>query len=310
MKILLLITTYKRNNKIIRFLEDLNDKSFRNVKDYLDVLIVDDDPNSVLGGLLSDIVIEHQLNVTYTKNIKNLGQGPNLMNALLNNHGYDYYWMPGDDDRLMPDQAVDLILKIRAYRPAAAALEFRQGKNLNLGTFFDGESRMVDSVDESIEYLIRFGKATSAIISRPSEWALKLVNDEFVDCMYQDKVLAVLVLLESRDRKIFLKTELTAMGDKDFGKLRYSFRVFNNLSVSINYAKLKYNEVYNQKISHGEVKVTKRQSLSSWKHGLMVNFRPDNEICYAKTRLAKELFIYPFYISCKALGIIDSRFEK
>lgn len=309
MKILLLITTYKREDKLLRFLDRLSDEEFHRIKDTLDVLVADDDPTSTLLERIDEISRKHPLKVRYIKNEINLGQGPNGMNALTVHRDYDYYWIPGDDDEIIPGETVDLVKKILLHKPSVAVLEFRQGRGLSQGTFFEGESRLITDPEYSIEAITRFGKGTSAIFSRPSDWALKLVSESFFDCMYQDKALAILAYLESKERKIYLKTEMTAFGDEDFGKLRYSARVFVNLYRTRDLIIDFYKKKYNTQFSYSP-KIIKVSVIDMWIYGIKNHFNPKSELSYTTSRLLKEIFVFPIkYIHRIVVGK-HPKFEK
>lgn len=305
MKILLVLTTYKRNDKIIRFLKDFNNPRFEIIKPFLDILIADDDPNSNLEALLGDFA-NSVFNLTYKRNEVNFGQGKNAANAIYSNFNYDYYWMPGDDDIIIIDEFIDVIQKIKVYRPDVALIEFRQGVNLDGGTFFEGSSRLISEFTECIENIIRFGKNTSTIFKRPSNWAINQVLTTFADCMYQDKVLAIFSYLESSDKKIYLKTELTATGDADYGKLRYSMRVFVNLNLSVSLAINNYNLVNGTQYIFN-VKDAKN-AFWWWQFGLKAHFNPSSQLSYSLERLLKEI-IYPLVYMYRKFFKKDNYFE-
>lgn len=310
MKILILLTTYKREEKLVNLVKSFDSPAFEAVAEFLEILVCDDDPRSLLASKLESVKEKHCLKVHYIQNTMNLGQGPNAINGLSIYREYDYYWMPGDDDLIDPEQTTKLFKKIHEYRPAVGVLEFRQGKDLKLGTFFTGESRIVADLDEAIEFITRYGKGVSAIFSRPSDWSIELVKSEFGDCMYQDKVLSVLSLLESKKRFIYLQTEVTATGDGDFGKLRYSQRVFLNLDAAINYAKQLYNLKHGATLSFRKCSVSRWDSLNMWLVGLRSHFDHRSEVSYTTQRLFKELFVFPLKFICKSLGLYSNRFEK
>ena len=290
MKFLVVLTTFNRNEKILRFLNSFNNQKFNLIKNHLDIIIADDNPNSNLESNLETIKKEHIFNIIYKKNDKNLGQGKNAAFTIYSNFNYDYYWMPGDDDIIIVDEFIDLIQKILILKPDVALLEFRQGINLDGGTFFEGKSRLISDFDQSIEHIIRFGKNTSTIFKRPSNWAINEVLTTFTDCMYQDKVLAIFSYLESSDKKTYLKTELTATGDIDYGKLRYSMRVFINLSLSVSLAINNYNSENGTAYSYSGK--DDKNSFWWWKFGLRAHFNRNSQLSYTTGRLLKEL-IYP-----------------
>ena len=305
MKLLLVLTTYQRNDKILRFLKDFNNPQFEVIKSYLDILISDDDPNSTLGTLLNDFK-DSIFNIKYIKNKVNLGQGKNAAYAIYSNYFYDYYWMPGDDDIIIVHEFIDIINKIIHFKPDVALLEFRQGINLEGGTFYEGESRLIFDFNHCIEHIIRFGKNTSTIFKRPSNWAINEVLTTFADCMYQDKVLAIFSYLESTDKKVYLKTELTATGDVDYGKLRYSMRVFINLQLSVSLAISTYNTANHTNYCYSSK--GDKNAFWWWKFGLKAHFNRNSQLSYTTNRLFREI-IYPIVYIYRKMFLKDNYFE-
>ena len=291
MKLLIVLTTYKRHEKILRFLNDFNKINYSLICSYIDIIISDDDPLSNLEIKLNDNIKNHIFNINYVRNKVNLGQGKNAASTINDNYTYDYYWMPGDDDIIITEEFIDLITKIVEFKPDVALLEFRQGLNLEAGTFFEGESRIISNFQECISKIIKFGKNTSTIFKRPSDWAINETLTTFSDCMYQDKVLAIFSYLESNDKKIFLKTELTATGDVDYGKLRYSMRVFVNLQLSLWLAINLFNSKYNT--NYHTIDNNFKNSFWWWKYGIKAHFNRKSQLSYTNKRLFSEIF-YPF----------------
>jgi len=308
MKLLVVLTTYKRNSKILRLINSFNDPLFYSIKDFIDIIIADDDPNSILGTLINELNENHVFPLIYIKNSKNLGQGKNAAFTIYDNFSYDYYWMPGDDDIIIVNEFKELINKVFLLKPDIALLEFRQGANLEGGTFFEGESRLITEYDECIEKIMRFGKNTSTIFKRPSNWMMEEVLTTFSECMYQDKVLAILVYLESIKKEVYLKTEITATGDKDFGRLRYSMRVFANLPLAVSLAIKIYNNKY--LTNYNFIQNSKTSVFWWWKFGLLAHFNRSSQLAYTNSRLISEIFYPLTYLIRKISGREQSYFEK
>jgi hypothetical protein len=291
MKLLIVLTTYKRNEKVLRFLDSFNNSKYLLIKNYIDIIVADDNPNSNLGSILDSNIKDHIFNIIYKKNDRNLGQGKNAAFTIYANYNYDYYWMPGDDDIIIVEEFIDIIQKIVIFKPDVALLEFRQGLHMDAGTFFEGESRVINNFQECISNIIKFGKNTSTIFKRPSEWAINETITAFSESMYQDKVLAIFSFLESNDKKVYLKTEITAMGDIDYGKLRYSMRVFVNLDLSLKLAIKKINDKYNTFYTIFDDNL--KSPFWWWKYGLSAHFNSKSQLSYTKHRLLFEI-LYPF----------------
>lgn len=307
MKLLIVLTTYKRNEKIIRLLNSFNNPLFRPVNKYIDIIVADDDPNSNLGALIEEVKEKHIFPINYIRNNYILGQGKNAAHTIYTNFSYDYYWMPGDDDIIIANEFIDLIYKLIELKPAIALLEFRQGVNLEGGTFFEGNSRLIYEFNDCVEKIIRFGKNTSTIFKKPSSWIMEEVLTTFSECMYQDKVIAILVYLESPEKKVYLKTEITATGDKDYGKLRYSMRVFANLPLAatlcLKIFNIKNNTNYSFKFN------SNNSVFWWWKFGLLAHFNRSSQLAYSNSRLISEIF-YPIIYILRRLKGKERYFEK
>jgi len=233
-KILTIITTYNRPEKVFRLLNQFS-YGFDHLSGTLDIYIADDNPHSCLNEAIGSVDIP--LNIRYHKNSINLGQGSNLIEAISANSskGYDYLWCPGDDDQIIPDSFIELLDKIISIQPSVAVLEFRQGPNLHTGTFFQSDIEQINQIDLALTAICRFGKGTSSIFKYPDLNFLSYVNTFMSKSMYQDKALAsyafLLGLLDYN--YLLVHPRLTAFGDRDYGNLRYSTRVFSNLYPTI-----------------------------------------------------------------------------
>ena len=298
----ILITTYNRPDKIKRHLDNFESKYWSKLKDYKTTIIIADD---YPGGKLRNLCKNYQKRLKYFKLIylertKRLGQGFNLFNAVKEKIISGYIWSVGDDDILLPQQATDFINKIKKFSPDVAVCEFRQGQENLAGTFFNGESRMIYDVKKGLEFIERFGKLTSVVFRRPSNTLVKIAENMFIGCMYEDRPLAVISYLCNDKPSLYLKTELTATGDKDFGLLRYSMRVFVNLQVAMNLA-IEYCSKH-QKVNYPLIEIDKASDeYVLWKTGLyksLINYIKLRNfgIRYTKFRFFKEIFILPVVI--------------
>jgi glycosyltransferase involved in cell wall biosynthesis len=291
-KVLAVITTYNRPRKLLRLLEQFS-FDFDHLSGILDIYIADDNPRSSLREAI--FAVNSPLNISYHKNLVNLGQGPNLIEAISANErkGYNYLWCPGDDDQIIPDSFIQLIDKVILNQPSVAVLEFRQGPNLSSGTFFDSDVPTIREIDSALAAIAKFGKGTSAIFKYPDQEFLSYVSSFMAQCMYQDKALAAYAFLSGfrEGNYLLVHSRLTAFGDLDYGKLRYSTRVFSNLYLTISHT-LFYTYGDSVPISSDILKfaIGRQSPLSWWWFGIKAHLNPLSDIKYSTSKFFYELF--------------------
>jgi hypothetical protein len=288
-KLLCILTTYNRPQKLLRFLNQFDEK-FNNVSDFFEIYVADDSSDSEIQDEVRDIINKSQIKISYHRNKSNLGQGPNLVQAIKVNAHYEYYWFPGDDDLIIPDEFNKFLLNLKESNPSVAVFEFRQGKGLKSGTFLEGRNRIEKDPSVIIDSILKFGKCTSTVVGNPGEKFIQFLEIYMRNCMYQDKALVLYTFLISKKRNAYIHTDLTATGDAEYGNLRYSTRVFSNLdktaSKVINYYNdnnaNKYHHIFNKPIS----------PLYWWYFGIKCNILFwKSEIRYKNVKFIKELFL-------------------
>lgn len=301
-KFTILITTFKRSKKIKRHLDNFNNFNWKKLKNCKpDIIIADDSPNLYLSNLCKRYKKKLKyFNLIYLERRKKLGQGLNLFQAVKEEIKDGYIWPVGDDDILFPKESVDLINKINSLAPNVAVCEFRQGKNNSSGTFFKGKSRMVRDVNEGLEFIERFGKLTSVVFKKPHKDFVKIVENKFLGCMYEDRPLAVFSYLCCNKPSLYLKTELTAVGDVDYGLLRYSTRVFVNLQLAMFLAIKLCKKEYRFKYPITNIKKD-NDEYKWWKFGLYISLRNylkfnNSGIRYTFIRFLIEIIVTPMVI--------------
>lgn len=292
-KILALITTYKRPAKLLRLLSQFSTE-FNHLVGILDIYIADDDPSSCLNEQV--LALNSPLNIFHHINPVNLGQGPNLIQAIFVNQdkGYDYLWCPGDDDQIVPDSFVELIDNVIFNHPSVALLEFRQGPKLSAGTFFQPNVTSIHKIDSALAAIAKFGKGTSSIFMYPDLKFLFYVKEFMPMCMYQDKALASYAFLSGlrEGNSLLLHPKLAAFGDRDYGQLRYSTRVFSNLYLTIYYT---VSYIYGNPlpISSDALKtaIGRKSPLWWWWWGIKSHLHPLSDIKYSMPKFIHELFL-------------------
>ena len=309
-KFTILITTYNRPEKIKRHLMSFESICWDGLIDCKPTIIIADD---LPGGGLRGLCEEYQgklksFNLMYLERKKRLGQGFNLFYAIKTNIKSGYVWCVGDDDILFPEQAVDFINNINKNTPDVAVCEFRQGDNYQDGTFFSGKTRIINDVGVGLELVARFGKLTSVVFKTPDNKMIQLVENNFLGCMYEDRPFAVFSYLCSSEKKLYLKTELTAVGDSDYGLLRYSQRVFVNLNECMNLA-IKYCSDY-KGVMYPTLDTNSHDEFRWWINALYATIKKGSKVRYTKSRFIKEIIIAPEVIYRKIFSVSKNKWIK
>jgi glycosyltransferase involved in cell wall biosynthesis len=276
-----ILTTYQRDEELLRLLRALLKVDWSLLRDDYKISIYDDFPDSKLKQKLYELLRKHP-KVEYNRRTINFGQGENHMDAVRNIPEGQYIWMPGDDDIVDPQEFTRVLGAIKKLDPDVLLLEFRQGKYLEFGTFYETHLSIVNGVSEKIEAISRFGKCTSTVFKKPGESISSHIDENFKKCMYTDKAFALARALENSNSRIMCYNKLVAYGDANYSKLRYSMRAFSNL------------EKIAQLISAFlQVEIAERNFRGEarwWISGLFSTINPNTEIRYTGKRFLIELF--------------------
>lgn len=275
-----ILTTYQRPDEFSRLLDAIMQVDWSLLNSDYKILIYDDFPKSKLQYQLHDI-LDHP-KIEYHRRVVNLGQGQNHMDAVRDIPEGQYIWMPGDDDIVNPQEFNGALNAINRLDPDVLLLEFRQGPNLQHGTFYETHLTTINDVDAKIEVISRFGKCTSTIFKKPSVSVSNYINNEFTNCMYPDKAFGIARALEHPHSKVMCYNNLVAHGDANYGKLRYSMRVFRNL----NTIAILISAFLKIEITQSDFKGEARW----WMSGLISTISPNSEIKYTSKRFMIELF--------------------
>lgn len=289
-----IVTTYKRQEKLIRLLRSFSSPLFLNFNN-ISLFVYDDDPASKFSTAVKEIASISNIPITYVINERNYGQGPNLIQAIERHiDSSDYFWSPGDDDTIDPVHFAEVLKYVQEFRPACACFEFRQGCELESGTFFD-KTELCFDLNSQIERVIRFGKGTSCIYRAPDRHFLKFLKSKLSKSMYQDKAIAVYSVLLFGKCGTFVYSKLTAFANNDHWKFRYSVRVFANLSITVNCV-IRYSRKLGITPLPCELRAAWYTPSYWWCHGLIWHFSRSHPFCYGRKLLLKELFAMPFIL--------------
>jgi len=286
-----IVTTFKRPGSALYLICQLTELSekLNPERARLDIYIADDDPSATWFEGAKAQLPQSATSVTYVRRLVNLGQGPNLLQALADVDGYDYCWCLGDDDRIDVRGLAKFFDRLGQLAPTLGVFGFAQGTRLEFGTEFVGETRIITEVDAITTCVARFGKGTNLVIKFPTEEVLNWVAQECRGCMYEDRAIAYAALFMSGTPRLLLEPKVLAYGTKGFGRLRYSQRVFPNLEQTLRLAEHRFSS----KPAIAPKSVSRREVWRWWARGLATHFYPYSPISYTPERLRKE-FAYPF----------------
>ena len=290
-KVLCILTTYRRNEKLHRFLLQF-DHRFRDFIDFFEIYVADDDPFSSLD--IEEITASSPLNIRYHKNHINFGQGINHVQSAKSNLNFKYFWFPGDDDLIVVEQFLQVLSYIKVHQPTIAAFEFRQGSNLSYGTNFSGKPRLEYDLNTIIASLNCFGKCTSAIIKNPGPHFIDILLSDFKHCMYQDKAMGAFSVFSDSHPCIYIHPNLTAHADIDYGQIRYSTRVFSNLGLTTRKVLSYFNHLNQTDLTL--LPVDSPSPLWWWRWGLRSTLSRASDIKYTTRKFLFELF-FGFFVA-------------
>jgi hypothetical protein len=277
------IPTYRRPKQVVELVRTLRDIPRGRI--VLSVVISDDDPSLTLEASVRRELETSGIEFRYLPQNPRLGQGTNLVAAVRACPSADYIWTMGDDDLPIVPAAKRLLDALRRTRPTVAVCEFRQGEDLEVGTFYEGEPRVITDLSEAVPMVIRFGKLSNTIFRPPSATLLDLVAEKFKGCMYDDKAIALLRLFVETQPSVLVVPELTVTGTESFSTLPYSMRVFCNLPRT---TELAWRESGLPEDQLAQV-VTHMNERGWWRIGLRSHFSRKTPLRYSNRVLAREL---------------------
>ena len=277
------IPTYRRPKQVVRLVRTLRDIPGDGVT--LSVVLSDDDPSSTLEAAADRELRGTGIEFRYVPQDPRLGQGNNLVAAVRACPDADYIWTMGDDDLPIIPAARQFLAALRLSMPTVAVCEFRQGEHLEVGTFFEGEQRVITDLTEAVPLVTRFGKLSNSVFRQPSTGLLDLVADKFRGCMYDDKAIALLRLFEDSEPTVLVFPELTVRGTESFSTLPYSMRVFCNLPRTAELAWLESGLPRDQLSSV----VTHMSERGWWRIGLRSHFSRKTPLRYRNRVLVREI---------------------
>lgn len=232
----IILATYKRPEKIMRLLKIFKDKRWNVLFDYgIEIIICDDSSNDGTEEIIKRIIPDLKKagwKVRYICRKRNLKNDENIYLGYSKDANGDYAWLLCDDDIVLIDESIDFINNIYNKKPTIAICGFKQGiDNMVSNTGISQNNSLFTNFDESLSAILHFTKT--------SAYVMKVHRDESIDNFFYSHLngtlyswIGICIIIINLDLKqgLYFHRNICVTGDDDYGGLRYSFRVFKNLS--------------------------------------------------------------------------------
>ena len=292
--LVVLITTYQRNDKLLRLLFLINKVKWIDNALRINVFVYDDDPNNdfrIPKELNNNVV-----NFTYIKRKINLGQGPNLSSAiqeLSKSYSNNFLWCPADDDLIDIFHFPIFINNLLNSKASVGVCGFKQGISKIVTTDFNGTDRVIYDYDLCIDAIRKRGKGSNVIFKIPDSYDINRIIKDYSGCYYEDKIFALNSIFNCNDseyRCVYLYPKVITFADQEYGKLRYSMRVYLNRDMAMN-KEIKYHISLGHKIKL--IDTSNNNSELYWYFmGLLISIKPRSEVRYTRKRFFNELRLF------------------
>ena len=287
-----LIITYRRPAKVARLLNLFLDSNWDQLdRQDFEIVIADDHGRDNTLEVINPIL--HKLEkkgwrVKYICRDANLRGDRNLYYGYTRDSTGDYVWFLCDDDLIDVQQAIPYIETVRQLKPFVSMCGFTQGPDDQLSNAFGGVARIISDFPEAVNYLIKFPKTTAYIMRRLPDTNLDEIFERWDNTLFSWIGIPIYLLALKEYKGVFVYPTIVAKADDDFGKLRYSFRIFAKLRPvvkdSIELANISF-ETIAPKLTHlGET-----TDFDQCVYGLISHYSWRSYITYAPEILGKEL---------------------
>jgi glycosyltransferase involved in cell wall biosynthesis len=287
-----IILTYKRPTKVLRLLEQFLDTAWVELNDLnLEIVIADDHSNDNTFALIEPVIQKLKKNgwrLKYVYREKNLQADFNLFSALVNDAKGDYAWLLCDDDFLIVKEAIGFIKYVYKTKPRVAICGFSQGNILKYGNSLGSVPRTTISLEDSIYILCHYPKTSTYIVKRDLKF---LIYEYFIRW---DKTLfywigfSIQLISSYEGSGVSVYPNKTVVADNEYGILRYSYRVFGNLSYVVKDSLAITDLKFNNSLLKFEF-LQNRDEIELCILGLQAHYSAKSEITYEHQILAKEL---------------------
>jgi glycosyltransferase involved in cell wall biosynthesis len=232
-----LIITYKRPAKVKRLLNQFLDSAWEEIYSFnLEIIIADDNSSDETASTIEPTIQKLRKSgwsIKYVNRETNLRGDLNLYWGIVNDSNGEYSWLLCDDDCLDIKESINFIKAIFNHRPIVAICGFKQG-NLIKYTNSLGEKLAINfDFEESVKLISHYPKTSTYVFKR------KLEDLNYQHFKRWDGTLfawiGLGIYMAGRNIKdgVLAYPKITVFADEDYGTLRYSYRVFRNLSFVI-----------------------------------------------------------------------------
>jgi glycosyltransferase involved in cell wall biosynthesis len=233
MLITFLIITYRRPQKVARLLSlFLDDRWQRSTYTDFEIVVADDHSQDGTLEVIQPIIknlVSRGWSVRYVCRDQNIRGDRNLFYGYRRDSKGMYVWFLCDDDVIDVGEAIEYISCVLSVKPAVSICGFTQGEQNQIGNRFEGVARVIRNFRESIPYLIKFPKTTAYMLRRIDDDKLDEMFEFWDDTLFSWIGISIYLLKTRLSGGLLIYPKIVARADQDFGKLRYSYRVFMNL---------------------------------------------------------------------------------
>jgi len=287
-----LIITYRRPEKVARLLNLFLDSQWDQVnRQDFEIVIADDHSEDNTFGVIKPIfqrLEEKGWRVKYIYRDTNLRGDRNLYYGYTRDSAGEYVWFLCDDDLIDVKQVIPYIETVRQLKPFVSMCGFTQGADDRLGNAFGGTTRLVSNFPEALNYLIKFPKTSAYMMRRLPEMDLDQIFERWDHTLFSWIGILIYLLAKNKQKGVLVYPTVVARADDDFGRLRYSFRIFAKLTPvvkeSIELANISF-----QQISKKLINLSKTTEFDQCVFGLISHYSWRSYITYAPEILEKEL---------------------
>jgi glycosyltransferase involved in cell wall biosynthesis len=290
-----LIVTYRRPEKVSRLLNLFLDKQWGESGHHdFEIVIADDHGEDNTLDVIAPIIQklkEQNWQIRYVYRDANLRGDRNLYYGYTRDAIGEYVWFLCDDDLIDVKMAITYLEAVRKYRPFVSICGFTQGPQNEIGNFFGDPIRVVDDYPEAINYLVKFPKTTAYLMRRMPAVNLDEIFERWDHTLFSWIGIPIYLLKENIHDGVLLYPPVVAYADEDFGRLRYSFRIFSKLfSVvkdSVELAGISFSDIAPQLINLNET-----NEFDRCVQGLLSHYSRRSYIEYSPEVLQAELAFY------------------
>jgi glycosyltransferase involved in cell wall biosynthesis len=290
-----LIITYRRPEKVARLLNlFLNSQLDQLDRKDFEIVIADDhgrdNTHEVIKPILQKLE-EKGWRVKYICRDANLRGDRNLYYGYTRDSSGEYVWFLCDDDLIDGQQAIPYIETVRQLKPFVSMCGFTQGADDQLCNAFGGATRIISDFPEAVNYLIKFPKTTAYMMRRLPDINLDEIFERWDNTLFSWIGIPIYLFALNKYRGVLVYPTIVAKADDDFGRLRYSFRIFAKLRPvvkdSIELANISFEEIAPKLTNLG-----KTTEFDQCVYGLISHYSWRSYITYAPEILEKELEFY------------------